>query len=124
MLTEFGNPEVAAEALGLTQGKPKHWAGLRSAARATPKASRVAEFIICWAIGLADEGGDFSITEYQRYWNENERRAYRSQKEFRELWPEYDTPDELARQLLAVMANRKVKRRDVASLPMKVQVLA
>ena len=47
--------------------------------------------------GDGDEALDsFSITEYQRYWNESERQAYRRQVEFRELWPEYETPNELA----------------------------
>jgi hypothetical protein len=32
-------------------------------------------------------------TEYLRYWNENERLApYRLQNEFRDLWPEFETP--------------------------------
>ena len=54
--------------------------------------------------------------EYQRYWSENERQAYRLQKEFRELWPEYETPNELARQLVEYLDGR-VSTRDVASLP-------
>ena len=50
---------------------------------------------------MKDEGKDgYSITEYQRYYNEGERQAYRSQSEFRELWPEFETPDELARQVV------------------------
>jgi hypothetical protein len=49
-----------------------------------------------WGIAMHDEGRDeFTITEYQRYWNESERQAYRRQVEFRELWREYETPNEL-----------------------------
>ena len=46
------------------------------------------------------ERDGYSITEYQRYWNEGERQAYRLQSEFRELWPEFETPNELARQIV------------------------
>jgi hypothetical protein len=46
---------------------------------------------------MGDEcAANFSITEYERYWNEGERQTYRLQTEFRELWPEFETPDELA----------------------------
>src|SRR5919204_1832339 len=77
------------------------WDVLRSTAKVTPKAMRVATFIVCWAIGMKMDGVDeYSITEYQRFWKENERQAYRVQKEFRELWPEFETPNELARQVL------------------------
>ena len=39
---------------------------------------------------MKDEGKDaYTISEYQRYYAENERQAYRQQAEFRELWPEY-----------------------------------
>lgn len=77
------------------------WSKLRAVTKATPMASRVATFTVCWAIAMQDEGSDgYSITEYMRYWNENERQAYRVQNEFRELWEEYGTPNELAQQIL------------------------
>ena len=60
--------------------------------------------------------------EYQRYWNENERRAYRLQKEFRELWPEFETPNELARMLMSQIG--ATKPAEVAMLPGKLQVTA
>jgi hypothetical protein len=91
----------------------------------TPKAPRVATFITFWAVAMRLEGlNEFSITEYQRYWNENERQAYRLQVEFRELWPEFETPNELARQIVKYVDARKAGKRDVASLPMHVQVVA
>jgi hypothetical protein len=91
--------------------------------KATPKGSRVATFIVLWATAMRDEGRDeFSITEYQRYWNENERRAYRLQKEFRELWPEFETPNDLARMLVGQLDDET--SRNVARLPMTVQVTA
>jgi hypothetical protein len=97
---------------------------MRVGVKVTPKASRVAAFIVQWAVGMRDEGQDeYSITQYQRYWSENERQAYRLQKEFRELWPEYETPNELAWQLVKYLQGR-ISPRDVASLPMKLQVTA
>ena len=100
--------------------KVNAWMGVK----ATPKASRVAGFIILWAAAMRAEGRDsYSITEYQRYWKENERQAYRLQREFRELWPEFETPNELARQLVKQL-DAKVNKREAASLPLKLQVSA
>ena len=100
--------------------KVNAWMGVK----ATPRAMRVAAFIVLWAVAMSEEGRDsYSITEYQRYWNEGERQAYRVQDEFRELWPEFRTPDELARQLLKQLGG-KVSKREAMSLPMKVQVTA
>jgi hypothetical protein len=65
----------------------------------------------------------YSITEYQRYWNEGERQAYRLQKEFRELWPEFETPNELAQQIVDRL-DARVSRKQVASLPLTLQVTA
>src|SRR5438477_612777 len=73
----------AREAAGERYSK---FGALRLSVRVSPKAMRVASFIVCWAIGMKMEGeDDYSITKYQRYWNENERQAYRVQEEFREL---------------------------------------
>ena len=81
-------------------------------------------FIIMWAVAMQIEGRDeFSITEYQRYWREGERQTYRLQKEFRELWKEFETPNELARQV-AKQINRNMSRRDAALLPSRVSVVA
>ncbi len=90
----------------------------------TPKASRVAGFIISWAIGMREEGRDeYSITEYQRFWNEGERQAYRLQADFRELWPEYETPHELAVQLVKFLDARGTQK-DASALALKLQVMA
>jgi len=97
------------------------WTG----AKATPKASRVATFIVLWAKAMHDERlEEFSITEYQRYWRESERQAYRLQREFRELWPEFDTPNDLAPQIVSHLAAKKATKREIASLPMTLQVRA
>jgi hypothetical protein len=119
MIAEAGGWENAQKRFEVGELRVNAWLGVK----ATPKGSRVATFIILWATAMRVEGLDeFSITEYQRYWNENERKAYRLQKEFRELWPEYDTPNELARQLLDQLDAKKPA--NVAALPMKLQVTA
>ncbi len=100
--------------------KVNAWLGVK----ATPKGSRVAAFIVLWAVAMRLEGADeFSITEYQRYWNEGERQAYRLQKEFRELWPEYENPNELARQIVKHV-DEKTSKREIAALPARLQVTA
>jgi len=71
-----------------------------------------------------DEGKEsYSITEYQRYWDESERQAYRVQNEFRELWPEFETPNELAAQIVK-RADGRIAKKDAAQLPMTLQVEA
>jgi hypothetical protein len=107
------------DAAGLKQaGK---WQQMKVAVRATPRASRVAGFIVMWAWAMKDEKRDgYSITEYQRYWNENERKAYRLQADFRDLWPEFETPDDLARQVVPHLRSKK----DAATMHMTVPVVA
>jgi hypothetical protein len=122
---------VIGDAGGLDAAKAKYgenaerwstWSKLRAVTKATPKASRVASFIVCWAIAMQEEERDsYSITEYQRYWNENERQAYRLQNEFRDLWPEFETPNELAEQIVRHVKER-LSKRDVAKLPTTLRV--
>jgi hypothetical protein len=119
MIAEAGGWEKAEKRFEAGELRINAWLGVK----ATPKGSRVATFIILWATAMRDEGRDqFSITEYQRYWNENERKAYRLQKEFRELWPEFETPNELARKLVSQLDAERPA--NVARLPMSVQVTA
>ena len=124
VVDEQGGIEAAVEKYGERAERLSKWGALRVAVKVTPKASRVAGFIVMWAAAMREEGVDeYSITEYQRYWSEGERQAYRLQKEFRELWPEFETPNELARQIVKHVDSR-VSRRDAASLPTRVMVTA
>ena len=92
--------------------------------KAGPKAVRVAGFIVTWAIAMREEGRDeYTITDYQRRWAGGERQAYRLQKEFRELWPEYQTPNELARQVVKHI-DATVKGRKANKLLMAASVMA
>jgi len=127
LLRAFVHNEGGEEALLARFGKEvdvKKWDAIKAAARATPLAMRVATFIVQWAIAMQlEDKNEYSITEYQRYWSENERKAYRLQAEFRELWPEYDTPNELAQQI-AKHVDAKMAKKDVAALPMRLQIAA
>lgn len=121
-VAEEGGEEAAATKYGAQAERLTKWTAVKAAVRLTPKASRVAAFVIMWAIAMREQGRDeFSITEYQRFWNEGERKAYRLQVEFRELWPEFDTPNELARQIVKHL-DAKVAAKDAGSLATKLQV--
>jgi hypothetical protein len=119
-----GGAAAAAAKYGADAPRVSKWTGVKVVARVTPKASRVAGFIVMWAIAMVlEERDEYSITEYERYWNEGERQTYRVQKEFRELWPEFETPNELAREL-AQYIDKKMSKRDVTTLPMRLMVTA
>lgn len=120
VVESLGGREEAERRLGAGEVQVNAWSGVK----ATPKASRVATFIVLWALGMVYEGREvFSITEYQRRWNVDERQAYRLQKEFRELWPEYETPHQLAGQIVGQL-NRRTGKREAARLPLVLQVEA
>lgn len=124
IIHDQGGIDAAVETYGPKAERLSKWAAVKAGAKATPKASRVAGFVVMWAAAMADEGVDeFSITEYQRYWHEGERQAYRLQKEFRELWPEFETANELARQIIEHL-DARTTRREIASLPTRLQVTA
>jgi len=104
VIDEQGGLEAAVARYGPNAERLSKLRATATAVKVTPKASRVAGFIVLWATAMRiEERESFSITEYQRYWNESERQAYRRQVEFRELWPEYETPNELARQIVAYL---------------------
>lgn len=67
VIHEQGGIDAAVEKYGSRAERLSKWAALRVGAKVTPKVSRVAGFIIQWAIAMRDEGVDeYSITEYQR----------------------------------------------------------
>jgi hypothetical protein len=122
VIHEQGGIDSAVEMYGPRAERLSKWAAVKAAAKVTPKASRVAAFIVMWAAAMVDEDADeFSITEYERYWHEGERQTYRLQKEFRELWPEHETPNELAR-LVIRHVDEKLTKRDIATLPARLMV--
>ena len=122
IVQDQGGMDAMVEAYGPKAERLSKWAAVKVAAKVTPKASRVAGFIVMWAAAMMDEAVDeFSITEYERYWPEGERQTSRLQKEFRQLWPEYETPNELAR-LVVKQVDAKLSKRDIAALPARLMV--
>jgi hypothetical protein len=124
VIDEAGGLDAAKERYGddastlAAQSKSRQ---VRLLLKVTPKASRVAGFIILWALAMKAEGKDaYTISEYQRYYNENERKAYRDQAEFRDLWVEFETPNELAGQILPQLRGKL----DATKLPSTVTVVA
>jgi hypothetical protein len=126
VIAEQGGIEAAVAKYGARAERMSKWRATATAVKVTPKASRVAGFIVLWATSMRiDELDSLTITEYQRYWNESERQAYRRQVEFRELWPEYETPNELASQIVAHLRKRGESRHDDSTTAlMTVPVLA
>jgi hypothetical protein len=124
VIDDVGGEAAAREMWGddaSTLAAQSKWRQVRLLMKVTPKASRVAGFIVLWAWAMKDEGKDaYTISEYQRYYTENERQAYRHQAEFRELWPEFETPNELARQVVPHLRGKA----DATKLPASVQVTA
>ena len=125
VIHDAGGLDTAMAKYGANAERWSTWSKLRAVTKATPKASRVATFIVCWAIAMQDERRDsYSLTEYMRYWNEGERQAYRVQNEFRELWgDEFETPNELAQQMIRNVRARLAKK-DVQKLITSLQVVA
>ena len=67
------------------------WQAFKVAAKATPKASRVASFVAMWGLALYDLGRDeLTVDEYAEWANEPRATAFRRQVEYRELWDEVD----------------------------------
>ncbi len=103
------------------------WDALAVTARATPKAVQVATFIITWATAWQlreDKTAAFGIEAYAREGFESYRTAYRRLADFRELWPEYDTPQPLAELIAAEVRRRKDDALPTVSVELELPVLA
>ena len=80
--------------------------------RAIPKAAKVCEFILEWAVATKALGHDPGIEEFGRWWKHSEkmqRTAYRRLALFRELFPDEGTPKRFAALLLEAKSARKVQ---------------
>lgn len=64
--------------------------------RSIPKGSRVALFVAQWSWASAKLGRPIITADYIRYWHEPERTVYGHLRQFRELFPEYATPQPIA----------------------------
>lgn len=79
------------------------WDQLRIGAKAAPRAQRVTEFLIFWAIVLQELDDDATITieDFAHEGFYSRATAYRRRDEFRQLFPEEVDPNRIARALVA-----------------------
>jgi hypothetical protein len=71
--------------------------------RAIPKAAKVCEFILEWAVATRALGHTPTVSEFSKWWKHSEklqRTAWRRLELFRELFPAESTPERLAALLL------------------------
>jgi ferric-dicitrate binding protein FerR (iron transport regulator) len=101
--------------------KPKKRQAYRLVTLSSLKATRVASFVVLWALALDDlDVDELTLTEWKAWANESERTAWRYLAEFRELFPEFETPTPLALQLRRQMRRRKVGTTAAMNLPVTV----
>jgi hypothetical protein len=60
------------------------------------KGARVQAFIAQWTIASQSIGGPITLAEYADWWREPRSTAFRHQAQFRELFPELETPQPIA----------------------------
>jgi ferric-dicitrate binding protein FerR (iron transport regulator) len=70
--------------------------------RSIAKTARVCEFIMAWVFVANELEREPSTSEFARWWKmteKEERTAWRRLAEYRELFPEYSTPEPFSAQL-------------------------
>ena len=60
------------------------------------KASSIGAFIIAWLTVHHELGERPTVEQYADWWKVSRATAYREQAEFREVWPEFLTPSDVA----------------------------
>ena len=118
--------EEAAQAKYGTEAerlRASKWQSFKVAAKATPRASRVAAFISLWGLALDDlDRDELTVDEYAEWANESRATAFRRAAEYRELWGEVDV-NELGRRVRDhVRAHRELRCRpnDLVQIPIAV----
>ena len=125
VVADAGGEEAARERYGeqaeaLRRSK---WQALKLAAKATPRASRVAAFICLWGVALDDlDRDEITVDEYATWANESRATAFRRAAEYRELWGEVEI-NELGRRVRDHVRSHRELRRNPNSL-MSIAVVA
>jgi hypothetical protein len=92
------------------------WQSFKVAAKASPRAARVAAFISLWGLALNDlDRDELSVEEYAEWANESRATAFRRAAEYRELWPELDV-NELGRRVRDHVRSHQQLRRNPNAL--------
>lgn len=119
---------IIAEAGGLEAAQAKYgekaealrgskWQSFKAAAKATPRASRVASFIALWGLALYDlDRDELTVEEYAEWANESRATAFRRAAEYRELWGEEFEVNELARLVRDHVRRHREARRNPNAL--------
>jgi hypothetical protein len=103
--------------------KASKWQSVKVAAKAAPRATRVAGFIALWGLALDDlDRDELSVEEYAEWANESRATAFRRAAEYRELWDEVDV-NELGRLVRDYVRTHRDLRRKPNTL-MSIPVLA
>lgn len=118
VVAEAGGEEAAkarygerGELLGASK-----WQQLKVAAKATPRASRVAAFVAMWGVALYDlDVDELTVDEYAEWANESRATAFRRAAEYRELWPDVEV-NELGRRVRDYARSHRELRRNPTSL--------
>ncbi len=85
----------------LATSNASRWDVFRAAGIATMQATRVASFVVAWALAVDTLGADATHAAIQRELCDSRATFYRKLAEFRELWGDtYDDPTPLAVALL------------------------
>src|SRR5215211_1295937 len=110
---QAGGEEAARGAYGENAEalRASRWLAFKVAAKATPRASKVAAFVALWGVALYDLGRDeISVDEYAEWANESRATAFRRAAEYRELWGDVDL-NELGRRVRDhVRSHRQLRR--------------
>lgn len=85
------------------------------------KGLRVATFICQWTMAQQSLGRVPMVREYSRWWREPERTTYKYLSEFREIFPELETPAPIATAAIEG-AGERWTIKDVGRLPLGVAV--
>ena len=118
IIAEAGGLEAAQARYGekaerLAESK---WVRVKAAAKATPRASRVAAFICMWGLALDDlDRDEITVDEYAEWANESRATAFRRASEYREMWEEIEI-NELARRVRDHVRSHRELRRNPNSL--------
>lgn len=105
---EAAEAKYGPKAEGLQASK---WKAFRVAAKVTPRASRVASFVVLWGLALDDlDREELTVEEYAEWAVEARATAFRRAAEYRELWPDVEV-NELGRRVRDhVRSHRQLRR--------------
>lgn len=79
------------------------------------KGARVTHFIMQWTLASSMLGKPISLSEYAEWWDEPHSTAFRHQRRFREVFPEFDTPQPIANRAMA-KSREKIAQRGIQGI--------